>query len=105
MHCDISQPADTVFNSINNLSDMSENANSPMTEQQMVDLTHVIFAKQSILQPDLHLWNRRPVAERTRTNLTQHLRDAQTDLSSLLTAPDVNHQPPASPPSQHGYDC
>ena len=95
MHCDISQPVDTVFNSIDDLSDTSENANSPMTEQQMVDLACVIFAKQSILQPDLRLWNRRPVAERTHANLTQHLRDAQTDLSSLPTAGDVCHQQPA----------
>jgi hypothetical protein len=49
MHYDISQPVDTVFNSIDDLSDTSENANLPMTEQQMVDLACVIFAKQSIL--------------------------------------------------------
>jgi hypothetical protein len=61
----------------------------------MVDLACVIFAKQSILQPDLSLWNRRPVAERTYANLTQHLRDAQTYLSSLPTAGDVCHQQPA----------
>jgi hypothetical protein len=53
MHWDISQPVDTVFNSIDDPSDVSENANSPMTEQQMVNLAHVIFAKQSILQPDI----------------------------------------------------
>jgi hypothetical protein len=95
MHYDISQPVDTVSNSIDDPSDVSENANSPMTEQQMVDLACVIFAKQSILQPDLRLWNRRPVAERTYANLTQHLRDAQTDLSSLPTAGNVCHQQPA----------
>jgi hypothetical protein len=95
MHCDISQPVNTVFNSIDDLSDALEKANSPMTEQQMIDLACIIFAKQSILQPDLRLWNRRPVAERTHANLTQHLRDAQTDLSSLPTAGDVCHQPPA----------
>jgi hypothetical protein len=95
MHCDISQPVDTVFNSIDDPSDVSENANSPMTEQQMVDLAHVIFAKQSILQPDLRLWNRCPVAKHMHANLTQHLRDTQTDLSSLPTAGDICHQPPA----------
>jgi hypothetical protein len=95
MHYDISQPVDTIFNSIDDLSDVSENMNSPMTEQQMIDLACVIFAKQSILQPDLRLWNRRPVAERTHANLTQHLRKAQTDLSSLPTAGDVCHRPPA----------
>jgi hypothetical protein len=95
VHYDISQPVDTVFNSIDDLSDISENTNSPMTEQQMDNLAYVIFAKQSILQPDLRLWNRRPVSERTYTNLTHHLRDAQADLRSLPAAGDVCHQQPA----------
>ena len=95
MTYDISQPVDTVFDCIDDLVDLAENANSPMTEQQMIDLVYVIFAKQTILQPDLRLWNRRPAVERTYVNLTQHLRDAQTDLSSLPTAGDVSHhQPP-----------
>jgi hypothetical protein len=97
MHYDISQPVDTVFNCIDDLSDLAENAMTPtpMTEQQMIDLAYVIFAKQSILQPDIRLWNRRPAPERTYANFTQHLRDAQTDLSSLPTAGDIYHQQPA----------
>ena len=96
MHCDVSQPADTVFNSIDDLSDLADHATTPapMTEQQMIDLACVIFAKQPILQADVRLWNRRPAAERTYVNFTQHLRDAQTDLSSLPTAGDFCHQQP-----------
>jgi hypothetical protein len=94
MHYDISQPVDTVFNCIDDLSDLAEHASSPMTAQQMIDLAYVIFAKQTILQPDLRLWNRRPVAERTWTNMTTHFREAQIDLSSLPTAGDMFHQQP-----------
>jgi hypothetical protein len=95
MHYDISQPVDNVFNSIDDLSDLAESANSPMSAQQMIDLAYVIFAKHPILQPDLRLWNRKPLAERTWPNLmTQHLREAQSDLSSLPTAGDMYHQPP-----------
>jgi hypothetical protein len=94
MHYDISQPVDTVFNAVDDLADLAEHANSPMTQQQMMDLAYVIFAKQTILQQDLRTWNRRPVAERTWPNMTEHLRDAQTDLSSLPTAGDVYHQQP-----------
>jgi hypothetical protein len=65
-----------------------------MTQQQMIDLAYVIFAKQTILQQDLRTWNRRPATERTWPNMTEHLRDAQTDLSSLPTAGDVYHQQP-----------
>jgi hypothetical protein len=65
MHYDISQPVDNVFNCIDDLSDLAESANSPMSAQQMIDLAYVIFAKQPILQPDLRLWNRKPLAKRT----------------------------------------
>jgi hypothetical protein len=96
MHYDISQPVDTVFNSIDDLSDLADHAMSPspMTQQQMIDLAYVIFAKQPLLQPDLRLWNRRPAVERTYPNFIQHLRDAQSDLSALPTASDIYHQQP-----------
>jgi hypothetical protein len=60
MHYDISQPVDTVFNCINDLSDLAEHVSSPMTPQQMIDLAYDIFAKQTILQQDLRIWNHRP---------------------------------------------
>lgn len=94
MHYDISQPVDTVFNSIDDLSELSDHAGSPMSPQQMIDLAYVIFAKQPILQQDLRLWNRKPLAERTWANMMTHLRDAQTDLSSLPSAGDIYHQQP-----------
>jgi hypothetical protein len=95
MHYDISQPVDTVFNCIDDLSELADHARSPMSAQQMIDLAYVIFAKQPILQQDLRLWNRRPLAERTWANMMTHLRDAQTDLSSLPSAGDIYHQQPA----------
>jgi hypothetical protein len=114
MHYDISQPVlDNVFNSIDDLSDLAESASSPMTSQQIVDLAYVIFAKHPILQPDLRLWNRKPAAERTWENMMAHLRDAQSDLSSLPMAGDMYHQPPphqanittmAEPIAQHLLD-
>jgi hypothetical protein len=38
MHYIILQPVDTVFNNINDLSDLEEHANSPMSAQQQIDL-------------------------------------------------------------------
>ena len=87
-HYDISQSVHTVFNIIDDLSELADHANSPMTQQQIVDLVFVIFARQSILQQDLRLWNRRPVADRTRLNMMLHLREAQSDLSTIPTAGD-----------------
>ena len=96
MHYDIVQAVDTVFNSIDDLSDLADHAMSPspISKQQMIDLAHVIFAKCALLQPDLQLWNRQPLADRTYANLIQHLGDAQSDLSSLPTAANVYHQQP-----------
>ena len=65
-----------------------------MSAQQMIDLAYVIFAKQPILQHDLRLWNRRPLAERTWPLMLEHFRDAQADLSSLPTAGDIYHLQP-----------
>jgi hypothetical protein len=95
MHYDISQPVNTVFNCIDDLADLADHARSPMSAQQMIDLAYVIFAKQPILQQDLRLWNRKPIADRTWVNMMTHLCDAQTDLSSLPSAGDIYHQQPA----------
>jgi hypothetical protein len=95
MHFDISQPVDTVFNVIDDLSELAEHANSPMSAQQMIDLAFLIFSKQPILQHDLRLWTRRPPAERTLPNMLTHFREAQTDLSNLPTAGEIYHQQPA----------
>jgi hypothetical protein len=94
MHYDISQPVDTVFNTIDDLTDLAEHARSPMTPQQMIDMAYVIFAHQPIFQQDLRLWNRRPLADRTWANMLDHFRDAQSDLSSLPNAGDIFHQQP-----------
>ena len=91
MHYDISQPVDTVFNAIDDLGELADHANSPMSPQQMIDLAYVIFARQPILQQDLRIWNRRPAAIRDWPNMMIYLREAQSDLSTLPTAADMYH--------------
>jgi hypothetical protein len=82
MAFDISQPIDTVFRVIDDLSDLADHANSSsLTPQQMMDL-----------QQDLRTWNRKPLPERTWGNRLLHFRDAQNDRSSLPTAADIFHQ-------------
>ena len=87
MHHDISMLVDVVFNAIDDLADFADHAVSPMSAQQQIDLAYVIFAKQPILQQDLCLWNRLPTHDWT--VMQRHFRDAQVDLSSLLTASDM----------------
>ena len=95
MNYNIIQPVNTLLNCIEDLSNVANHAMLPfpMSEQQiMIDLAYVIFAKCPLLQPDFRLWNRRLAVEGTYANLTQHLRDAQSDISSLPTATNVYHQ-------------
>lgn len=89
MPFDISQPVDTVFNAIDDLSDLAEHANSALTSQQMIDLAYLVFSKHPILQQDLRSWNRRPIIERTWDNMLNHFREAQADLTALPTAGDI----------------
>jgi hypothetical protein len=53
LHFDISQPVDIIFNAIEDLSALATHANSPISDQQMIDMAYVIFAKQPVLQQDL----------------------------------------------------
>jgi hypothetical protein len=53
----ISQPVDTVFNCIENLSDLADRAmsSSPMTDQQMIELACVVFSTSSARSATLEL--------------------------------------------------
>lgn len=98
MHFDLSQPVDVVFNSIDNLADLSDHAGYPMTDMQLVNLGYMVFSRQAILLQDLRTWNHRPVAERTYTHMKTHMRNAQDDLSSLpISAGQMYHQQPPPP--------
>ena len=95
MYYDISQPVDMIFNAIENLVELAEYANSPMTSQQMIDMAHVPLGKQPIFLNDIRAWTRRPLIERTWDNMKLHFREAQIDLRTATTAADVYHQQPA----------
>jgi hypothetical protein len=95
MHYDITQPLDTVFNTIEDLADLAEHANSTMSPQQQIDLAYVIFAREPILQQDIRLWNRQPVVDHTWARMIAHFCEAQDDLSSLPVASGIYHQQPS----------
>lgn len=62
-----------------------------MSAAQMINLAYVLLAKQPALQFDLRSWLRRPVADKTWTNMLTHFREAVFDLRSLPTAGDAYH--------------
>ena len=83
---DLSQPVDVIFNAIDDLLELADHAGIPMSPDQLVNLAYVIFARQPILLQDLCAWNKKQVADKTWTNMKLHMREAQTDLSSLPVA-------------------
>ena len=91
MHFNISQPVDMVFNAIKDLVELSDQANSPTTENQ-IDLDYVIFVQQPILQQDLCIWNKQIPIECTWVDMIAHFHDAQSDLNAHPTAGNIYHQ-------------
>lgn len=92
MHYDISQPVDNVFDAIEDIVDLAEHGNSPMTAQQMINKAYIIFSKQPVLKQDLRDWNRKPLIDRTWANMVTHFRDAQSELRALPVAADIYNQ-------------
>jgi len=96
MYYDISQPVDLIFDAIEDLSELAEYANSPLTPQQMIDMAHLPLATQPLFLNDIRAWTRRPLIQRTWDNMKLHFREAQIDLqTATTTAADVYHQQPA----------
>ena len=82
---DLSLPVDYIFNAVNYLMELSDQAGIPMTDDQSINLAYVIFARIPILIQDLRACHKKPAIEKkTWANMKIHLREAQDDLNSLL---------------------
>jgi hypothetical protein len=87
MAFNISQLVDTVFNAID---DLAKHAHSALSQQQMMDLAYVIFAKHPILQQDMDLrsWNQMTIVQLTWANMMiTHFRKAQEDRAIFFIKP------------------
>lgn len=65
---DFSLPVDSIFNAIEDLLELADHANNPMSTDQAINLTYMIFALQPILMQDLRAWNKHPIAKKTWPN-------------------------------------
>ena len=90
---DLSLPVNYIFNAIDDLIELADQASMPMTNDQAVNLAYMIFARQPILLQDLRAWHKKPAAEKTWPNMKVHLREAQDDLSSLPVAGSMHPNP------------
>jgi hypothetical protein len=76
----IATPVDTVFNAIDDLIDMADHGNVPMTTGQMVDLAYFVLSKEHSFQQDIRAWNRLPSIEKTWPAMQHHFREAQAEI-------------------------
>ena len=79
----LSLPVYTIFNAVDDLTELSDQADIPMSAYQLVNLVYVIFARQTVLLQDLYAWHKKPVDEKTWSNTKIHLLEAQDNLRSL----------------------
>ena len=86
MSFNMNLPVDAVFNAVDDLYELSDHAQMPMTYDQCINLAYMVFARQPVLLHDLRSWNRKEPADKTWTNLKSHMREAQNDLRSLPVA-------------------
>ena len=89
---DLSMPVDSVFDAIDELADLAEQAQTPWSHQHMMALAFMVLEKQPSLQYDLRVWNDKPTIHRTWATMNQHFCDAQKALTSLPTAGNMFHQ-------------
>jgi hypothetical protein len=82
---------DAVFNAIDNLVNLADHSNAPMTICQTVDLAYVVLSKEHSFHQDICAWNRRPSLEKTWPAMLAHFHEAQADLLSLPTAGNLYH--------------
>ena len=92
MKFNMSHPIDIVFNTINDLLEMSEYALMPILSIQAVNLAYVEFAMNPILLQELQAWNYHSAEFCTWDAMKIHLCKAQHDLLSLLVAGQMYNQ-------------
>ena len=102
MPFDLSLPVDTIFNAVDDLMELSDQADIPMSADQSVNLVYVIFARQPVLLQDLCAWHKKPVDEKLgptwRSTSERHRMTSDHYLSLALCFQTRNKQiPPPLP--------
>lgn len=80
MNYNLSMPIDSIFNDIEELSEYADAAETPYTQQQLIDLGYLIISKTNAFSQDIRAWLRRPRAEHTWQNFKEHFRTAYQEL-------------------------
>ena len=92
------QPVDLVFNTVEDLVDYAEMANTPFSQSQIIGKAYSKFNKTGLLSIAINEWNRKPTIQKTWIGLKTHFRQARKELKE--TSGDTI----GSSPSLHGTD-
>ena len=74
------QPVDIVFNTVEDLVDYAEMANSPFSQSQIIGKAYSKFNKTGLLSIAINEWNRKPDVQKTWIALKDHFRQARREL-------------------------
>jgi len=77
---DITNPIDSIFNEIEELSEYAEAAETPYSPNQLIDIGYIIISKNMAFQQDVRAWLRRPKADHTWSNFKTHFRAAYKEI-------------------------
>ena len=74
------QPVDLVFNTIEDLVEYAEMANTPFSQAQIITKAYSKFNKTGLLSVAINEWNRKPAIQKTWIGLKTHFRQARKEL-------------------------
>ena len=80
MFYDPTHPIDVIFNKVEDLSDLSVAARADFSEQQLINIAHVIINSTGKYQPYIREWSRLPNDQKTWPHFKTHFRQAHQEL-------------------------
>ena len=84
----VSGPIDDIFNSVEDICEISELANCPYSARQQVNIGYLIVSRQPIFRSDVRIWMRKPTTNKTWTNSMTHFCQAHQELRDTGTTID-----------------
>ena len=94
MTFDVKEPVDTVFTAVDKVAEIARIAQSPITDQQKIDMGYIIMKKAKPFQSSLLKWDIRPAQEKTWNEFKIFFRRVQVALrkaGSLTVEDGINH--------------
>ena len=74
------QPVDLVFNTVEDLVDYADMANTPYSQGQIIGMAYSKFNKTGLLSIAVNEWNRKPNIQKTWIAFKEHFRQARKEL-------------------------